>query len=101
MHRRVRKPVGRPGIESGPQGPPGSLPAETNVRQCRLPTCPPHIPLTYVNGRGMMAHGKLYSPDGKDWYVVPNTPSDRRALLNLRAWLRRHGFVQERGKGKR
>lgn len=52
----------------------------------------------FVEGKGG-AHGKLYSPDGKDWYAVPNTPSDRRALLNLRAWLRRHGFTE--GKGKR
>jgi len=34
-------------------------------------------------------HGKLRKPDGSGFVTIPNTPSDHRALLNLRRDIRR------------
>lgn len=38
-------------------------------------------------------HFKWYSPDGKTLIVTANTPSDRRALMNMTRDLRRAGLV--------
>jgi hypothetical protein len=45
-------------------------------------------------GRG---HFKLYAPDGVGRVTISGTPSDRRALANAIAYMRRHGFE---GKGR-
>lgn len=39
----------------------------------------------YSRGR----HGKLRKPDGSSFVTIPNTPSDYRAILNLRRDIRR------------
>lgn len=47
------------------------------------------------------AHYKWLSPRG-NFFFSSNTPSDRRALLNLKRDLRVNGFITlERKKGKR
>jgi hypothetical protein len=45
------------------------------------------------------AHGKLISPCGKKWIIVPKTPSDRRAQLNFAMDLRRIKNQLEEEKG--
>jgi hypothetical protein len=42
------------------------------------------------SGKG---HPMLYAPDGKNIVTTGGTPSDHRALANLVARLRRHGFI--------
>jgi predicted RNA binding protein YcfA (HicA-like mRNA interferase family) len=38
-------------------------------------------------------HLQFYAPDGENIVTAAGTPSDHRALANLIARLRRHGFV--------
>ena len=38
-------------------------------------------------------HAKMLSPDGLHVVVVPSTPSDRRALTNVRALVKRLGRI--------
>jgi len=41
-------------------------------------------------------HWKCYPPRGRYLVVVSGTPSDRRAVRNAVATLRRHGFIWPR-----
>ena len=36
-------------------------------------------------------HPRLYPPDGGDYIVMPGSPSDHRAVKNIRAEMRRRG----------
>lgn len=46
-------------------------------------------------------HWKFWSPDGKHAVVASGTPSDRRAVANLRAQLKRAGFKAATGRPRK
>lgn len=43
--------------------------------------------------RGRAGHLKWYPPSGEGWVTSAQTPSDYRAIENVKAWLRRKGWV--------
>lgn len=42
--------------------------------------------------QGKAGHLKWYPPNGKNWVTSAQTPSDYRAIQNVKAWLRREGW---------
>ena len=52
-----------------------------------------------VKTRG--GHWKVYSPDGQAQVVTSGTPSDRRALANFRAQLKRAGYKPPVGRPRK